>query len=86
MTHFQAGTEILTPEHWRELVEDSAIRPEILAEEDIRSLPSSLGLPTPDPALRHPNTHKGDYFGVWGETDKQRRPIDLGPGLWFGTP
>jgi len=85
VTHFQAGTEILTPEHWRELVEDSAIRPEILAEEDIRSLPSSLGLPTPDPALRHPNTHKGDYFGVWGETDKQHRPLDLGPGLWFGT-
>lgn len=67
------------------LVEESAISADVLAEEDIRSLPSSLGLQKPDQALHHPNSHKGQWFGIWGEVDKQFRPIDLGPGIWFGT-
>jgi hypothetical protein len=76
---------VLTRQHRYQLEVESAILPEVIAEEDIRSMPTSLGLPTPDPALRHPNTHKGQYFGIWGETDDQYRPIDLGAGLWFGT-
>jgi hypothetical protein len=63
----------------------SAILPDVIAEEDIRSLPSSLDLPATDPALRHPNSWKGQRFGGYGETDDRHRPVDLGPGLWLGT-
>jgi hypothetical protein len=63
----------------------SAILPDVIAEEDIRSLPSSLDLPATDPALRHPNSWKGQRFGGYGETDARHRPVDLGPGLWLGT-
>jgi hypothetical protein len=80
-----APPNVLTPEHRHQLEVESAILPEIIAEEDIRSLPSSLDLPTPDPTLRHPNSHKGEFFGIWGETDDTWRPIDLGPGIWFRT-
>jgi len=75
----------LTPTDRRQLEVESAIARDVIAEEDIRSLPSSLHLPKPDPALRHPNSNKGQRFGQWGETDDQGRPIDLGPGIWFGT-
>src|SRR5215218_5774975 len=81
----RAYVDVLTRQHRYQLEVESAILPDVIAEEDIRSSPSSLRLPTPDPALRHPNTHKGQYFGILGETDDRHRPIDLGAGLWFGT-
>jgi len=80
-----SATAALLPEHRRQLEVESAIPADILVEEDIRSLPGSPGLPTPDAALRHPNSHKGQHFGRWGETDARGRPVDLGPGIWFGT-
>ncbi|HZO25093.1 MAG TPA: DUF3854 domain-containing protein [Chloroflexota bacterium] len=66
--------DVLTPEHWHELTVESAILPEIIAEEGIRSLAGSHELPTPDAMFRHPNSHKGQHFPSW--------PI-LGPGILF---
>ena len=71
----RAHVDVLTRQHRYQLEVESAILPDVIAEEDIRSLPSSLKLPSPDPALRHPNTHKGQYFGIWGETDERFRPV-----------
>jgi hypothetical protein len=86
-THQDASAyiDVLTREHRYQLAVESAILPELIDEEEIHSETSSFNLPKPDLALRHPNTHKGQYFGIWGETDDNWRPKDLGPGIWFGT-
>ena len=57
--------DVLTPEHWQELTVESAILPEIVAEEGVYSLSLGDPLPTPDAAFRHPNSHKGQRFGSW---------------------
>ncbi len=63
--HFQAGTEILTPEHRHQLEVESAIPADIIAEEGIYSVGPGEALPVPDPAFRHPNSYKGQRFPTW---------------------
>jgi putative DNA primase/helicase len=56
---------ILTPEHYRELVVESAILTEVLAEEGAYSLRLGDPLPIPDSAFRHDNSWKGQRFPTW---------------------
>jgi putative DNA primase/helicase len=56
---------VLAPDHRHELEVGSAILPHVLAEEGVYSLRLGDPLPIPDPAFRHPNTHKGQRFPTW---------------------
>jgi hypothetical protein len=74
---------MIDPRHLHELTVDSAILPEVIAEEGIRSLAGSHELPLPDAMFRHPNSWKGQRFGAWGEIDTNGGQLDLGPGILF---
>ena len=61
----RAYVDVLTREHRYQLEVESAILPEVIAEEGVYSLRHGDPLPSPDPAFRHPNTNKGQRFPFW---------------------
>src|SRR3954447_20984757 len=60
-----APPDVLAPEHRIQLECGSAIPADLLAEEGVYSLRPGDPKPTPDPAFRHPNSHKGQIFPYW---------------------
>jgi putative DNA primase/helicase len=56
---------VIDPRHLHELEVESAILPDVVAEERVYSLRFGDPLPIPDPAFRHANSYKGQRFPTW---------------------
>lgn len=61
--------------HLRELMEESVLPADLIAEEGIRSLDGAYALPSADPWFEHPDARKAERFG--------KHPNTLGPGIHF---